>query len=138
MYSIRLDCSVRLYFWQKNQIIFYPMSGGVSLVALHTLSGKIISHFGDICLHFKANSSNIPLEIKKLNWTYMKHYCSMIYIININPYKVFIGGGVGCGSVGWFVDLQFSSKMLISICSFPKKIHNSRIAKSYFAPYIGK
>ena len=48
------------------------MAGGASLVALHALSGgfrkgghfffwgrgsgeKIISHFGDICAHFKAN-----------------------------------------------------------------------------------
>ena len=32
------------------------------------------------------------------------------------------------------VDPQFSMKLVISICSFPKMVLNSRVAKPYFAP----
>ena len=58
------------------------------------------------------------------------------------------GGSVGCVLKNWSnltgktiqfsknVDLQFSSKILLSICSFPKKVHDSRIAKPYFAPVL--
>ena len=34
------------------------------------------------------------------------------------------------------VDSQFSSKLVISICSFTKAVRNSGIAKPYFAPYV--
>ena len=69
----------------------------------------------------------------------------------INLYKVFIGGeggGERCVKSNNLTgeifncqkkaDSQFSSKLVISIPSFPKKVRNLRIAKPYFAPCISK